>query len=60
MLALAVLAALFALAALMFGVVRFFAWEPAWAVRARHAAGEAGWRASSTFSEFADFVRLGR
>jgi cobalamin biosynthesis Mg chelatase CobN len=59
-LALAVLAALLALTALLFGVVRFFAWEPAWAVRMRHAAGEAGWRASSTFSEFADFVRLGR
>jgi hypothetical protein len=57
---LAVLAGLLALGALTFGLVRWFAWEPAWAVRFRHAAGEAGWRASSTFSEFADFVRLGR
>ena len=57
---LAIVAGLLALAALAFGVVRWFAWEPAWAVRFRHAAGEAGWRASSTFSEFTDFVRLGR
>jgi hypothetical protein len=59
MLALAILAALLALGALAFGVARWFAWEPAWSVRMRHAAGEAGWRASSTWSEFTDFVRLG-
>ena len=57
---LAILAALLAFSGLTFAVVRWFAWEPAWAVRLRHATGEAGWRASSTFSEFADFVRLGR
>ena len=57
---LAIIAGLLALAALAFATIRFFAWEPLWAVRFRHAAGEAGWRASSTFSEFADFVRLGR
>jgi cobalamin biosynthesis Mg chelatase CobN len=60
MLALAILLGALALIALTIGVVRFFAWEPRWAVRFRHAAGEAGWRASGTFSEFADFVRLGR
>jgi hypothetical protein len=60
MLLLAILAALLALGALAFAVVRWFAWEPAWSVRLRHAAGEAGWRASSTFAEFTDFVRLGR
>lgn len=60
MLALAILAALLALASATFGVVRWLAWEPAWTIRMRHAAGEAGWRASSTWSEFADFVRLGR
>ena len=59
-LALAILAGLLALSALAFGLVRWFAWEPAWAGRLRHAAGEAGWRASSTFAEFGDFVRLGR
>jgi hypothetical protein len=60
MLALAILAGLLALGAATFGLVRWFAWEPAWTIRMRHAAGEAGWRASSTWSEFADFVRLGR
>lgn len=57
---LAILAALLALCATAFGFVRWFAWEPAWMVRLSHSTGEAGSRASSTFSEFADFVRLGR
>jgi hypothetical protein len=57
---LAILAGLLALGALLFGVARWFAWDPAWAVRMRHATGEAGWRASSTWAEFADFVRFGR
>jgi hypothetical protein len=60
MLALAILAGLLALGTAAFGLVRWFAWEPAWTIRMRHAAGEAGWRASSTWSEFSDFVRLGR
>lgn len=60
LLVLAILAGLLACSGLAFAVVRWFAWEPAWAVRMRHATGEAGWRVSSTFSEFADYVRLGR
>lgn len=60
MLALAILLGALALCMLAFGLVRWLAWEPAWAVRTRHAMGEAGWRASSTWSDFADFVRLGR
>ncbi len=60
MLALAILLAALALCTIAFGVVRWFAWEPRWAVRFRHAAGEAGWRASSTWSDFTDYVRLGR
>lgn len=59
-LALAILAGLLALGAALFGIVRWRAWEPAWADRLRHAAGEAGWRASSTWAEFTDFVRYGR
>ena len=59
-LALAVLAGLFALAGLIVALVRWRAWEPAWADNFRHAAGEAGWRASSTWAEFTDFVRFGR
>jgi cobalamin biosynthesis Mg chelatase CobN len=59
-LALAILAGLFALAGLVVALVRWRGWEPAWAVELRHAAGEAGWRASSTWAEFTDFVRFGR
>lgn len=59
-LALAILAGLFALAGLVVALVRWRAWEPQWADDFRHAAGEAGWRASSTWAEFTDFVRFGR
>jgi hypothetical protein len=59
-LALAILAGLFALAGLVVALVRWRGWEPAWTVELRHAAGEAGWRASSTWAEFTDFVRFGR
>ena len=59
-LALAILVGLFALAGLIVALVRWRAWEPAWADDLRHAAGEAGWRASSTWAEFTDFVRFGR
>jgi hypothetical protein len=59
-LALAILAGLMALSGLGFGVARWVGWEPAWADGLRHAAGEAGWRASSTWAEFTDFVKFGR
>ncbi len=59
-LALAILVGLFALAGLLVGAARWFAWEPEWFGRMRHATGEAGWRASSTWAEFTDFVRFGR
>jgi len=60
LLAIGVLAALLALGGLVFGAARWTGWEPAWADRARHASAEAGWRASSTWAEFTDFVRFGR
>jgi len=59
-LALAILAAILALGGMTVGLFRWRAWEPAWTGRFRHAAGEAGWRASSTWAEFSDFVRFGR
>jgi len=59
-LALAILAGLFALSGLVIAAARWRGWEPAWADNFRHAAGEAGWRASSTWAEFTDFVRFGR
>lgn len=44
----------------LWGAARWWAWEPAWLVRTRHASAEAGWRASAAWAEFADWVRLGR
>jgi hypothetical protein len=41
-------------------LVRWWAWEPPWLVRWRHATGEAGWRASNAWAEFGDWLRLGR
>lgn len=60
MLALAIMLGIIALGGLLIGTARWRAWQPAWADRVRHAAGEAGWRASSTWAEFTDFVRFGR
>jgi hypothetical protein len=57
---LAVLAGLLALAGLAVGLAGWRGWEPPWALRARHALGEAGWRAGNTWSEFADWVRQAR
>jgi len=58
--ALAIVGGLLALGALIFGMARWWAWEPRWALSARHATAEAGWRASSAWAEFGDFVRFGR
>jgi hypothetical protein len=58
--ALAIIGALLALAALLYGLARWWAWEPHWLVRARHAGAEASWRASGSWAEFVDWLRLGR
>jgi hypothetical protein len=57
---LAVIGAVMLLAGLLYGLARWWAWEPRWLVRTRHAAAEAGWRASGSWAEFMDWVRLGR
>jgi hypothetical protein len=49
---------LFAL--VLWALARWQAWEPSWLVRWRHATGEAGWRAGNAWSEFTDWLRLGR
>jgi hypothetical protein len=41
-------------------IARWWAWEPRWLVRWRHATAEAGWRASAAWAEFTDWLRLGR
>jgi cobalamin biosynthesis Mg chelatase CobN len=57
---LAVLGVLVVLALALWGAARWWAFEPPWIVRWRHAIAEAGWRAGNAWSEFADWVRLGR
>jgi hypothetical protein len=56
----AVLAALVALACLAWGVARILDFEPRWTLSLRHALAEAGFRASATWAEFGDWLRLGR
>jgi hypothetical protein len=58
--ALIALGALLLLALLAWGLAGMRGWDPAWAARTRHAWGEAGHRTASTWSEFTDWLRLGR
>ena len=58
--ALIALGALVLLALLGWGLARMRGWDPLWALRMRHAWGEAGFRTTSTWSEFTDWLRLGR
>jgi hypothetical protein len=58
--ALAVLGGLLALGGLLYGLAHWLAFDPPWAQRARFAMAEAGWRVGNTWSEFADWLRLGR
>jgi hypothetical protein len=57
---LAALGLVLLLAALAWGAARWWAYEPLWWVRWRHATAEAGWRTSATYAEFKDWLRLGR
>jgi hypothetical protein len=52
-------AGLAVLACAAWGLARWQAFEPRWTHSLRHAVTEAGLRASSTCSEFADWLRLG-
>jgi hypothetical protein len=58
--ALVVIAALLALGAILWGIARWRAWEPHWALSLRHALAEAGYHASLTWAEVSDWARLGR
>jgi len=57
---LVIVAAVVLAALILFAIARWWAWEPRWLVRWRHATGEAGWRASNAWAEFTDWLRLGR
>jgi hypothetical protein len=54
------LAALLVLGCLAWAIARNRAFEPPWLLTLRHASAEAGFRASSTWSELLDWARLGR
>lgn len=56
----AALGALLALALALWGWARMRGWDPAWAARARHACGEAAYRTTNVWTEFTDWLRLGR
>jgi hypothetical protein len=45
---------------LIAAIARWRAWDPPWLRRARHSCSEASWRVSGTWSEFTDWVRIGR
>jgi cobalamin biosynthesis Mg chelatase CobN len=57
---LAVVGALVLLGLLVWGLARFFAWDPAWMAGSRHAIAEAGWRAGGLWDDFTDWLRPGR
>ncbi len=44
----------------LWAAVHWAGFDPPWLQRWRHASHEAGWRASAAWSEFTDWVRLGR
>jgi hypothetical protein len=52
--------ALVLLALLLGGWARMRGWDPGWIAHVRHGWGEAGFRTTSTWSEFTDWLRLGR
>jgi cobalamin biosynthesis Mg chelatase CobN len=58
-LALVILGALLLLGCLVWGVVRWLALEPRWGVSLMYSLRETGYRASATWAEFSDWVRLG-
>lgn len=53
------LAALVLILCVVWGVARMLAFEPRWTLSLRHAAAEAGFRASATWDELSDWARLG-
>jgi hypothetical protein len=55
----AALAALAILGCAAWGVARWRALEPRWTLSLRHTITEAGFRASATWAEFADWLKLG-
>lgn len=57
---LAAIAAVVLFACAIWGLARMLAFEPRWTLSLRHAVAEAGFRASATWAELGDWMRLGR
>jgi len=57
--ALIVLGALLVLGCLAWALARWLAYEPRWVTSLAHSLREAGYRASATWAELGDWVRLG-
>lgn len=55
----AVIGGLLALACIGWALLRWSAVEPRWTLPLRHSIAEAGFRASSVWAEFTDWIRLG-
>jgi hypothetical protein len=55
----AAIAAVLALGCAAWAIARLQAFEPHWSLSARHLLAEAGFRASSTWAEFSDWIRVG-
>jgi hypothetical protein len=60
LIALVALGTVLLLGLLLWGWARMRGWDPTWLARLRHGWGEAGFRSTSTWSEFTDWLRLGR
>ncbi len=58
--ALIALGAVVVLACIVWSLSRMLTLEPRWTLSLRHAMAEASFRASATWAEFSDWVRLGR
>jgi len=58
--ALAAAAALMVLCCAVWAIARALGREPRWTLSLRHSVEEAGYRASATWAELGDWVRLGR
>ena len=56
----AALAALLVLACVAWGAARWAGREPRWWSHARESLTEVGWHAQASWSDFADWLRLGR
>jgi len=56
----AALAGLLVLACIAWGIARWAGREPAWWRTMRESVAEAGWHVQGSWSEFTDWLRLGR